>query len=88
MKTLRETSAGFDRLSTREELSQVLGLLSHLTYGTPDQEKPYLGLQADDDSRAQVAALWGDSADSTEPEGQAAVDLVTELFLAERRRTN
>jgi hypothetical protein len=66
---MMKASNGSDRVSTREELNQVLAVLSDLTQGA--------WILPDDEIEAQVMTLGADE----EEDASAASESVAELFM-------
>ena len=94
MKPLTDMNAPFDRTSTREELFQVIELLSGsgnsgaaqgstllATIGNLDQE-------SSDEVTAQGADLWSDVTSDEELALASEIAPLADLFLGKRQRIN
>jgi hypothetical protein len=87
MKAMSHGAGTWDRIATREELSQVIDLLESLPSGrdlgrsqTPGFPVPLAGTQASDDSES----LWLDSSEDDEDAGaqnlNASLESLAQLF--------
>ena len=94
MKPQTDMNAPFDRTSTREELFQVIELLSGsgnsgaaqsntllATIGNPDQE-------SSDEFTAEGADMWSDVTSDEELALAAEIAPLADLFLGKRQRIN
>jgi hypothetical protein len=94
MKPLTETNAPFDRISTREELFQVIELLGAAGTSLAIQKNSSIptlvGAEqfADGDMAAQSADLWAEVSTEEELALAAEIQPLADLFLGRRQRIN
>jgi hypothetical protein len=87
MKPLQDTQAASDRISTREELCQVLDLLIGLR--DPDQSRaailPAAAARLNRDPYAEPVDLWSDMNNGQEPVLASDMTTLEELLLLGRQ---
>jgi hypothetical protein len=94
MKPLTETNAPFDRISTREELFQVIELLGAAGTSLTLQKNPsvptFVGTEqfVDGDMAAQSTDLWAEVSTEEELALAAEIQPLADLFLGKRQRIN